>query len=72
MIMAWTAIGALLVIIGYLLYRDYLQNEQWSKERKEFMNRLMSKDFTDYSTNEAYLQKNLVQELMEKIEKLER
>ena len=50
----------LLVIIvlgAVILYQgivNYLEKERHDKKEAEMLNRIMSKDYTDYTTNEVY------------------
>ena len=72
-------ISALIAVILFLGLVNYVQGEryykekinllaQWHKERKALVDRLMSKDFKDYSVSKSYLENNLAQELLDKIE----
>jgi len=45
----------LTAVIVYQGVQNYLQNREWKKERQELINKLMSKDFTEYANNYSYM-----------------
>lgn len=72
-------LGGVIIFLGIL---NYVQGErhhkerqellaQWDKERKALVNRLMSKDFKDYTVSKSYLENNIANELMEKLNSFE-
>gem|GEM_PF-6992042 len=43
----------MIILLTYLAYREVLitkEREAWSKERGELLNRIMSRDYTEYAT----------------------
>lgn len=48
-------IGTLMAVIIYQGIMNYLEKKEHKKEKSELINRIMSKNFTEYASNQKYL-----------------
>ena len=63
-----TIIIVLGLVILYLGAMNYIDRERYHKKESELLNRLMAKDYTDYTTNQVYSQQHIQQNTEQSIE----
>lgn len=63
-----TAIIVLGLVILYLGVMNYMDREKYNNKESELLNRLMAKDYTDYTTNQVYSQQHIQQNVEPSIE----